>query len=382
MYLDCAGAVVGDFVEENPSAFKHMINPAVVKLLAHEIHHFYPAFPKKEFIKLASELDHLELKARVLLLTAGMKKTLPDSYPQALKIIVDVIKNGKLSGFQLWPVSEFIGQFGLDHFDASMEAMFHLTQKFTSEFAIRPFLLKDHKKVLKYFLKWTQHKDVHVRRWVSEGSRPILPWGGKIPVFIMDPIHTLILLEKLKFDEELYVRKSVANHLNDISKNHPAVVIKVLKMWDEDCPTVHKTKLEWIKKQALRTLIKKGHKDALKIMGVGGEAQIKFHSLTLNQKKYRLGDSLKFDLVIESSSKKRQKLIIDYVIGFVKANGSTSSKVFKLKSLELKPGEKILISKKHALKKITTMTFYKGTHHLSIQINGKIYEKASWPFLP
>jgi 3-methyladenine DNA glycosylase AlkC len=242
---------------------------------------------------------------------------------------------------------------------------------------VRPFLLKNHTKVLKYFSKWATDKNVHIRRWVSEGSRPILPWGGKIPLFIMDPTHTILLLDKLKFDEELYVRKSVANHLNDISKNHPQVVVDVLKMWQQSCPEKHQDKLDWIKRQALRTLIKKGDKKALAMMGVTGEAKVKLSELKLNKKKFKVGDKLEFSFDLTSTSKSKQKLVIDYAIDFVKAGNKKSAKVFKLKTFDLGPGESMVIKKSHSLKKITTMTFYPGLHHLMIQINGrKIAEKS------
>lgn len=362
---------------DNDSAFKNFINKTVVETIGHEITEVYPKFPLKDFLKVSHKLAPLELKARVLAITAELKKNLPDSYPEAVAILVKVIRRDKLSGFSLWPFSEYISQFGLDHFDESMKAMYELTQKFTSEFAIRPFLLKNHAKVLRYFSKWASDKNVHVRRWVSEGSRPILPWGGKIPLFIMDPTHTLLLLDKLKFDEELYVRKSVANHLNDITKNHPQVVIDVLSMWQKSCPPKHQDKLDWIKKQALRTLIKKGDKKALAMMGVKGEAKIKTGELTLNQKRYLLGDKIEFTLTIKSTSPSKQKLVVDYGIDFVKAAGKKSTKIFKLKTFDLGPGESMVIKKSHSLKKITTMTFYPGLHHLMIQINGrKIAEKS------
>ena len=215
-------------MSENENAFKNMINESVAKNIAAAILKADPKFNSKKFLKLCSDLKPLELKERVKLITKHLHENLPYDYPVSLKIVMKSMDESELSGFSLWPFSEFISQFGLDHFDESMKAMYKLTQRFTSEFAVRPFLLKYHKKVLSYFTKWATDKNVHVRRWVSEGSRPLLPWGQKIPLFVMDPTHTLLLLDKLRFDDELYVRKSVANHLNDISKNHPQVVIEVL----------------------------------------------------------------------------------------------------------------------------------------------------------
>lgn len=367
---------------ENENAFKNLINEAVVKKISLEISKVHPDFNQKKFQKLMTELPALELKARVLLITKHLKSELPAEYKKALPILVEVIEANKLKGFELWPFSEYISQFGLDHFDESMKAMYVLTSRFTSEFAVRPFLIKNHVRVLKYFAKWATDKDAHVRRWVSEGSRPLLPWGQRIPLFVMDPTHTLLLLDKLRFDEELYVRKSVANHLNDISKNHPQVVIEVLRMWQQDVPAHHSDKIKWITRHALRTLIKKGHEGALKLMGVDGKADVKLGNFKLNKKKFRLNDEMLFSFDLQSTSKKSQKLIIDYSIDFIKANGKSGKKVFKLKTQEIAPKEVLEISKKHSLKPITTMKFYAGTHHLRVHVNGEILSVVTFEFLP
>lgn len=366
---------------ENPSAFKLWINESVVKKIAKSIEDVYPEFKTKEFIKLSKHLDPLELKGRVLLITSELRKFLPEDYKKALPILVKAMEKGDLSGFTLWPFSEYISQFGLEHFDDSLKAMYRLTQRFTAEFAIRPFLLKDHKKVLKTLEKWVDDKDVHIRRWISEGTRPLLPWGQKIPLFVMDPTHTLLFLDKLRFDEELYVRKSVANHLNDISKNHPQVVIDVLRMWSKDVPDKHQEKIHWIKRHALRTLIKKGHPGALKLMGIDGKAKIKLGKVSLNKKRYKLNDKLVFEFEVSSTSTKTQKLVVDYAIDFVKANGKKGKKVFKLKTFEIDPKEKVTLKKSHSLKPITTMKYYTGIHHLMLQVNGEMMESIEFNFV-
>lgn len=367
---------------ENENAFKHMINARVAKSMSSAFKAAYPDFNSKRFEMLIPKLDALELKARSVLLKDGLKVELPESFPAAAKIISKVLRSDRLSGFQLWPVSEYIGECGLNDYEIAFDLMKELTPRFTSEFAIRPFLLRDHKQCLKILSKWTSDSNEHVRRWLSEGTRPILPWGGKVPAFIQDPTLTLPILEKLKFDEALYVRKSVANHLNDISKNHPELVVKILRQWIKDSPQEQLPKIEWIKRHALRVLIKKAHPGALKLMGVGDKSELKTGKLKLSAEVFKLGQVLEFELTVTSTAKKNQKLIVDYLIYFIKANGSLSPKVFKLKSLEIAPGEKIIISKRHPLKKITTMTFYKGKHEVSVQINGKIYAKAPWIFHP
>lgn len=367
-----------DHSQDNPSAFKHMISPEVVKRLAQAIEDVYPTFNSKEFQKLSKKLGPLELKKRVLLITSELKIFLPKDYRKALGILVQAMDKSDLSGFALWPFSEYISQFGLDHFDDSLEAMYKLTQRFTAEWAIRPFILKDHRKVMNILKKWIDDESVHVRRWISEGTRPLLPWGQKIPLFVLDPTHTLLLLDKLRHDEELYVRKSVANHLNDISKNHPQVVIDILRMWEKDAPTEHREKINWIKRHALRTLIKKGHPGALKLMGVGEKLSIRITEITLNKKKFKIGDKLTFEFEITSTSPKIQKLVVDYGIDFVKANGKKGKKIFKLKTFDLAPRNKILLKKVHSLKEITTMVYYPGIHHLTIQINGKVMKSIEF----
>lgn len=366
---------------ENENAFKNFINATVVKTMASVFAEVYPKFNVKRFQKLSTKLAPLELKARVLLLTDGLRTELPGNYPEDKKIIEKVLRKKKLTGFQLWPISEYISQYGTDHFDESLELMYELTQQFTSEFAIRPFLQKDPQKILKKFKSWLKDENVHIRRWISEGTRPLLPWGGKIHSFIERPA-TIHLLDALKYDEELYVRKSVANHLNDISKHHPELVIETLKEWVKVTPEQHKEKIHWIRKQALRTLIKKGHEKALGLMGVSHQAEVKLSGLKLNKEKFKLGDSLEFEFTLESTGKKSQDLIIDYGISFRKSNGSLSTKIFKLKAQSIGPKEKVQIKKKHSLKKITTMTFYPGEHELVIQVNGKILKKVSWTFHP
>jgi 3-methyladenine DNA glycosylase AlkC len=359
---------------------KHLINESLLVKMSREICRVYPAFPKGKFIRLGSSLEPLELKARVLLVTSELRELLPQNYPDALHILVCVMENDKLSGLDLWPFSEYIGQFGLDDFDESLHAMTVLTQRFTAEFAVRPFFIKDQKKVLKFFMKNSNHRSHHIRRWISEGSRPLLPWGERLPAFVADPSPTLQLLDKLKYDEELYVRKSVANHLNDISKHHPLLVISTLEIWLGQCPDEHLEKLQWIKRHGLRTLIKKGHKRALKLMGVLGEANIKISKIKLKKKDFSLNDKLEFQFELESSAKKSQKILVDYLIDFQKSGGKKASKVFKLKVVDLAAGEKIIFKKTHNLRPITTMTYYKGLHHLMIQVNGKIVASVDWYF--
>ena len=177
----------------------------------------------------------------------------------------------------------------------------------------------------------------------------------------------------------MYVRKSVANHLNDITKDHPDLVVKTLAEWktkakkDEDIKN-----LDWIARHALRTLIKNGNAGALKLLGVDSKAKVKLEKLKLTKKDISMGDSVEFTFDVTSESTKAQSLVIDYIVHFVKSNGKLAPKVFKLKNVNLKPKEKLTITKRHPVKPITTRMYYAGKHMVEIQVNGKVYLKETW----
>lgn len=364
--------------KDNPSAFKHWFNKELVLRLSDSLKKAYPAFNAKNFNLVSSKLAPLEMKPRVLLIRDAMMAELPKDYLKALQILVKSAQLGNLKGFDLWPYTEFIQANGLDHVEESLEALYVLTQKFTAEFAVRPFLIHHPQKTFSTLKKWTSDDSEHIRRWASEGTRPRLPWGAKLKASIVDPTPGLEILEKIKFDDSLYVRKSIANHLNDIAKDHPDLVIETLKVWQKKATAKDKAKLEWITKQALRTLIKQGYPKALDVMGFGGKAEVKLGELKLNKKKFTEKDILTFELEMISKSAKAQTLAVDYIIHYQKANNKLSPKVFKLKVLELKPKEAFTLKKNHSLKPVTTRKHYAGLHKLEIQVNGKILATVEW----
>ena len=363
---------------ENPNAFKHMISEVVVKKMASALASADKDFDKKTFVSATQKLAPLELKQRVILLREQLKKTLPQSYPKALEILLKSLKFNNLSGFDLWPYTEFIQTYGIGNPKASLEALHEITQLFTGEFAVRPFLREHPQETLKFLDKCTQDENVHVRRWASEGSRPRLPWGEKLHGHIKNPELGIRLLEKLKYDDELYVRKSVANHINDISKDNPDTVLALLKSWQKKAPAEHKAKIDWIIRHSLRSLIKAGNPKALQLIGANLDSKIRLSQFKLRQADLKINETLEFDFIIESEAKKQQKIIIDYAIHFVMANGQHSRKVFKLKNVILKPGEKLKIQKRHNLKPITTRRYNSGVHKLDVQVNGAVLAQKKW----
>jgi len=367
--------------EENEKAFKNFISEEVLDKLGSAILKVYPNFKLMDFQILKKNLKSLELKQRVELICAKLFKLLPQDYKIALGILIDATRVGDLRGFELWPFTHYINSYGLNDFTKSMEAMMFFTPRFTAEFSIRPFLKNNPEETYNWLTKLISHPDVHIRRWISEGTRPRLPWGGNIEHAIKNPKAGLLLLEKLYLDSEIYVRKSVANHLNDISKDHPHLVINILKKWNKSVAPDFKVQFQWLMRHALRTLIKKGDLNALELMGAKGNLNIKVSDIILNQssQKISLPGYLDFTLTLGSKEKKVEKVIIDYAIYYKKKNGLHAPKVYKLKSFLIEPNKKIVIEKKHLLKKITTRKFYPGEHFLEIQLNGKkISKKISW----
>lgn len=361
----------------NESALKHLFGRDILKKISQSIIAVYPSFDKVQFLGLFSKLESLEMKARVHLLRDELKKLLPTDCATAFKILLKSVHHGQLNGFDLWPYTEFVQTYGLDKPDLSLKVLKKLTVLFTSEWAVRPFLKLHPEETLKFLLNCTIDKNMNIRRWASEGTRPRLPWGERLQEFILHPEKTLSILDALKFDSELFVRKSVANHLNDITKDHPDFVINVLTRWKKEAESEHSLNIDWIIKHSLRTLIKEGHTGALKLIGVS-KAKIKLNRFKIKEKEISIGDRLNFEIEIQSTSNKDQKLVIDYIVHFVTANKKITLKVFKLKNSIIPARGIIKIETNHHFKKITTRNYYSGVHSIEIQINGDVIDKKDW----
>ncbi|WP_336818002.1 DNA alkylation repair protein [Cedecea sp. MMO-103] len=366
---------------ENQNAFKHAFNHGLLQDIASLIARHHPAFNAKAFLKQAENLDKLEMKARVQAIRDALAAELPQDYPAALGVVVAVLKEHKLRGFAVWPFAEFIQVYGLNHPALSLEALKVVTVCFTAEWAVRPFIKQDPDATMRFLLKCAQDESVDIRRWASEGTRPRVPWGEKLHLFIKDPAGTRAILDALKFDPELYVRKSVANHLNDITKDHPDYVIQLLQNWQQQAKQSggdDVKKVAWITRHSLRTLIKNGHPDALALIGVQHGADVALDAFSLKQKAIALGENLAFKVSLRSTSRSSQNIVVDYVLHFMKANGSLAPKVFKLRTFELPAGASVTIEKKHAVKTITTRQYYPGVQRIEIQVNGKVLGGDEW----
>lgn len=324
-------------------------------------------FNAPAFIKdVTRDLDKLELNARLRNTSITLKKYLPADFEKAVEVLYNAAPMLK-TGYTALVLPDFIALYGKDHFYLSMEALKYFTSFGSSEFAIREFLKTDLKKTLKVMNEWAEDKSVHVRRLSSEGSRPRLPWSFRLDTIIKDPKLTTSILEKLKADEELYVRKSVANHLNDISKDNTAYMIRLVKSWDHSNPNT-----KWIIKHASRNLIKQGHSDSLAIFSFEKNVKVSVDTFKLNKSAIKLGEEIQFQFAVTSKKSAPQKLVIDYAVHYPKSSGSLSRKIFKLKEINLQPGESRQFSKKQLFKDLTTRKHYAGKHSIEVLVNGKV----------
>ena len=353
---------------------KHSLNSSVVRSLARDLSRAEPRFSERAFVrKCLRGLDVLELTARGRHIAEALRHQLPEPFPEAAQIVhralgpeLDRTDDFGMALFRYLPYVFFVQKYGLDAFEASMELQYELTKRFTAESSIRAFLVRYPQETLARLRTWTEDPNVHVRRLVSEGTRPRLPWAPRLRAFQTDPAPVLALLERLSDDPERYVQRSVANNLNDIGKDHPELVLATCARWLER-PSESR---QWIVRHALRSLVKRGDRGALALLGVGGEPEVRVESFRLAPRRVRVGDTLRFELDLVSTSVRSQALLVDYRVHFVKSNGKTSPKVFKLKKLELAPTASVELKGRVSLAPLTTRRHYPGRHALELVVNG------------
>ena len=361
---------------------RDVFNENVVNQLAGNLKRVWQGFEAQEFsYSINSRLKSMTFSERNNLIRDTLWEYLPKDYPRALKIILKALppelptcEVTGFDGFIILPQNEFVAKYGREYYDLSMQALYKMTKRFTAEGAIRPFLQKYPEQTLAILSGWAEDDNCHVRRLVSEGTRPRLPWTMQLKQFIEDPLPVLQLLEKLKTDHELMVRRSVANNLNDIAKDHPDLVVKTLNRWKK----LDDEGTQWLIRHAARTLVKQGNKDVLAVLGFASKIGITVSKIQLDRPIVKMGGDLNFSFEIKSNSKSAQNLVIDYIIHHVKANGKLAPKVFKLTKKTLKAGETFQIAKRHSFRPISTRKYYSGKHVLEVQVNGAKYGKVEF----
>lgn len=360
------------------AAIKEIYSPKNIRAMAKELKRNHQEFSAEEFCRIVIPATKaLELKDRVRLISRTLKQFLPDDFELALRIILNSTQSERnidgLSGFQAWPFTQYIEDFGLNFPRSSLMALKKITQAMSAEFALRPFLVQDLEFCIPILQSWAEDKNAHVRRLVSEGTRPLLPWAQRLQSIQKDPEICIGLLRKLRHDNEIYVRKSVANHLNDISKNHPEWLVAELQHWKKEFPS--DPKILWIIRHACRSLIKSGHPGALRLLGYK-PPRLRNSVLKVSPKVLIFGKSL--SLQFTAMAKRDESWLIDYAVHHKKSNGQLKAKVFKWTRKQMSRGETLLLSKLHRFVPISTREYYSGSHLIEVFVNGKSVAKTDF----
>ncbi len=374
-----------------PEPFKNLISSSTVAAAGHHLSRVWPGFERARFEQLAGQgLDALEMKDRAMQIAMALQSTLPDDFDRAADFIEAALAppvspeqpasnrqaGDGLAGWIVWSLGEYVARQvaqDADRLPRGLAALHALTQRFSAEFAIRP-LIRDHPaQVFDTLARWSTDDSPHVRRLVSEGSRPRLPWGLRLHRLIEDPSPSLPLLAALQDDDSAYVRRSVANHLNDIAKDHPALVADWLRRHLPGAGPARSALL----RHASRSLIKEGHADTLAAWGLG-RAFRGTASLAVSPAQIVESGTVTLEVSLASGARSAQTLVVDYAVHHVKANGDTSAKVFKGWTFVLPAGEARTLVKRHSMRPITTRRYYSGWHRVQVQINGKPVAEAGF----
>ena len=332
-----------------------------------------PGIDSKKFLADVKNKDWtaMELKQRMRHLSTILQVHLKADYKKQLSQLLNLVDalpaNSKVqySGLAYMYIPDFLAQYGLDDVALSLKAMEKINMFTSCEFAIRPFLLANQKIVMKQMLLWSKHPHENMRRFASEGCRPRLPWGSAIPSFKKDPSPVLPVLENLKNDASVYVQKSVANNLNDISKDHPELVVEIARRWQGKSATT-----DWIIKQACRSLLKNGHKEALDFFGTGSHVKCEVRDFKISRTSLKIGERLEFVFQLQLKEKATKKLRLEYAVYYQKANGTLSKRIFKIKEGQYQHDKLHSFSRKHSFKDLTTRRHHAGRHVIAIVVNG------------
>ena len=352
--------------QQRAPALKEIFNAARMQHIAEQVQAVHPAFDTAAFLgRACAGLESLSIMQRMQRVSDCLHEVLALDYLHALEVLYQVAPRLN-SRFVTISLPQYVATHGQGHLDVSLEALRYFTGFGSSEFAIRHFLLTDFDRTLAVMQGWSRDGDEHVRRLASEGCRPRLPWSFRLARVQAAPERVMPILEGLRADDSLYVRKSVANHLNDISKDHPDFLLDHLAQWPQDDP-----RTAWIVRHALRTLIKQGNRRALAIIGAGQTPEVEVLGLRIEPQQVRLGDSIRLSFSLHSQAQHEQRLVVDYAIDYVKKTGSTASKVFKLSMLNLAGQGQASLGRSQQIRQLTTRIHYPGRHCVHVLVNGE-----------
>ena len=358
---------------EKPRLWKDHLSKEAVSVFSKRIKDAYPKFNQNKYAEavLSDGFLKIELKERLNRMSEALASFLPSNYDSAVKILIEAAPH--VGTFENWALTGYVELFGLKHLESSVAALRELTKYGTSEFAIRPFMIHQTARMLPILIKWTMSPNEHIRRLAAESSRPRGVWVAHIEAFKKDATPVIRILENLKADDSLYVRKAVANNLNDISKEHPDLVAKTCKKWQE----AGDARTDWIIKHGCRTLVKNGHPLAMSLFGFARKPNVKIKSFSIKPAKAKIGSGVILFLKIGTTAKKKQKLSIDYRINFVSKNGSKSKRLFKWVVQSIDSQNDLTLEKKQPFKNQLTRKHFPGAHEIEVLINGNVVASKS-----
>jgi len=367
-------------------ALKDMFNKEFFDRFTNDLKLVIKDFNIRKFISqiMDKEWEKKEFKQRCCFITTVLKNHLPTDYKDAIAKILELLDHLKdvhnfseiddtTFGLSLeygWVLDNFVEQYGLDDYETSIKAIEKITQFTSCEFAVRPFIIKYPKEMMKQMLLWSKHEHWGVRRLSSEGCRPRLPWAMALPALKQNPAPIIPILENLKNDISRFVRLSVANNLNDIAKDNPETVINLVKKWQGKSENVN-----WVIKHGSRTLLKQGNAEAMEIFGFGTVKNITIKDFKISTPKVKIGESLEFGFKLMNNSPRKAKVRLEYGIYYQKANKTLSKKVCKISEKEYAENSTTDITRKHSFRAVTTRVLHSGLHQVSIIINGKEFDK-------
>ncbi len=337
-------------------------------------------------------LEELELKARVAHVAEALVTLLPAGFEAAAGVVGDLVQGDgegapigdQLIGWDMWPVVAWVPLVGRDHPATALDLLRRLTSRASAEFAIRPFIDDDPQAVREVLRDWVGDEDEHVRRLVSEGTRPKLPWAPKLRISESDPAYAVELLDGLVDDPSDYVRRSVANHLNDLCRVDPDLALQLAESWariaresESVGDDAKAARLQRVVAHGLRTLVKSGEPAAMDIVGFDPDLPVDA-ALQMHTPVVRFGSAAEWTLVLRNETTETQRVLVDYAIRHVRADGSRGRKVFKWKVTTLPPDGTVELSRRHPIVAITTRTYYPGTHPVEVQVNGRVVAGASF----
>ena len=365
---------------EDAGAFKHFLDPAAVRRMADAFAAADATFEREQFVALAGDgIEDLELKARVAQVAQALQFCLPSDFVAAVAVVDRLVGVERMDGLFMWPVTDWVARAGRDSPEQALELLARLTPYSTGEFAVRPFIDDDPAGVLDRFAEWAGRDDEHVRRLVSEGTRPRLPWAPRLAVAEADPGYAVHLLDRLVDDPSEFVRRSVSNHLNDLCKVDVDLALATARRWAEQGAAAAAAgdeataqRIDWVIRRGLRTLVKAGDPNTMRLLGHDPDVPIEVLEFRVTTPVVTVGEHAELLLVLRSLDDVDHRVVVDHVVHLRLANDKLGPKVFKWSTFDLAAGEQRTLTKRHSMKPVTIRTYRPGEHLVEVQVNGRV----------